>query len=77
MERDFGEITGMTRETDGRCQKSPFNNKMKIKKSIEFADNQVDRSVKKIKPNEFKDFLTNLPDKGESSTTRLIKMIKQ
>ena len=56
MELDFGEITGMTRETDRRCQKSPFDNKMKIKKYNEFAENQVDKNVTKIKPNEFKYF---------------------
>ena len=73
MELDFGEITGMTRETDRRSQKPPFDNKMKIKKSNEFVERQVGKSVTKIKPNQFKHILTNLPDKGESSTTRLIK----
>ena len=40
------DITSMVREIN-RCQKRAFDNKMKIKKAIEYVDQEIEKKINK------------------------------
>lgn len=42
---EFGEITGMAREIDRTWLKDSFDNKIKMKKTIEFVEDKVNRNA--------------------------------
>ena len=59
----------MVREINRRCQKRAVDNKMKIKKDIEYVDQEIEKKKKKkksinIKPNEFQDLFDYLQNEA-------------